>query len=224
MEAPKGAPVGSTPSEKLLDVWRFVGELGVARAASSPEKTTENGPCSLSLNANYGFVTRLREWYEASDGTIDNIDDVINLEPDAELGGATFDVLLYFFDLRDIVKELWPRAPAASTGLLLPLLFRFFGFYDSDFVTSPRQLYMSAYKLQKSLALMDDEEQRRAILHSACFEKPPRSQVYLPVVDGVRLRHVTFGLDRKRRATTIRPSGEIYILIITRKLKILVKA
>jgi hypothetical protein len=142
MEAPEGDPGRSTPSGKLLDVWRCIGELGVTGAASSPAQTTENGP-GAAVNANAGFVKRLREWYEAADSTVVDLGDVINLQPQAELGGATFDVLLHFFDLRDIVKELWPRAPGASGGLLLPLLFRFFGFYDPNFVTSARQLYRS---------------------------------------------------------------------------------
>ena len=64
----------------------------------------------LSTRTSSGFVTRFREWYEAADGTIVDLGDVINLQPQAELGGATFDVLLHFFDLRGIVKELWPRA------------------------------------------------------------------------------------------------------------------
>jgi hypothetical protein len=128
MEAPEGDPVRFTPSGKLLDVCRYIGEFDVARAASSPAQTTENGPGA----ANAGFVTRFREWFEAADGTVVDLGDVINLQPQAELGGPTFDVLLHFFDLRGIVKELWPRAPGASGGLLLPLLFRFFGFYDSQ--------------------------------------------------------------------------------------------
>ena len=109
MEAPEGDPVGPTPSGKILDVCRCIGELGVIGAARSPAQTTENGP-GATVNANAGFGTRFREWYEAADGTIVDLGDVINPEPEAELGGATFDVLLHFFDLRGIVKELWPRA------------------------------------------------------------------------------------------------------------------
>ena len=109
MEAPEGDPGRSTPSGKLLDVWRCIGELGVTGAASSPAQTTENGP-GAAVNANAGFGTRFREWYKAADRTIVDLGDVINPEPEAELGGATFDVLLHFFDLRGIVKEHWPRA------------------------------------------------------------------------------------------------------------------
>jgi hypothetical protein len=63
MEAPEGHPVRSTPSGKLLDVRRCIGELDVARAASSPAQTTENGP-GAAVNANAGFVTRFWELYE----------------------------------------------------------------------------------------------------------------------------------------------------------------
>jgi hypothetical protein len=53
-----------------------------------------------------------------------------------------------------------------------------------NFVTSARQLYRCAWDLRKKLADIDDEEQRRAILHSACFEKPPRHSTTSTVSSG----------------------------------------
>ena len=168
MEAPEGDPARSTPSEKHIEVMRCIGELCVARAASSPPQTTENGP-GAAVNANAVFVVAFREWCEAVDVT--KLGDVTILKPEFELGVPTFDVMLHFFDLRGIVKELWPLAPSASAGLLMPLLFRFFGFYDPNFISSAKQLHTKGAKIQKMLIGMSEEEKRRALLHSACFEQ-----------------------------------------------------
>jgi hypothetical protein len=77
MVAPEGDPARSTPSEKHIEVMRCIDDLCVARAASSPPQTTENGP-GAAVNANAVLVAAFREWCEGADVT--ELGDVMNLK------------------------------------------------------------------------------------------------------------------------------------------------
>ena len=85
MEAPEGDAARSTPSESYNEVMRCIGELSVARAASSPPQTTENG-LGAAVNANACFVTAFKEeWCEA--------DEVYELGPSRTVNGTAPEVL-----------------------------------------------------------------------------------------------------------------------------------
>jgi hypothetical protein len=161
----------SATSKMLLEVKRCCGELVTEWLPTTPP-ATEGGAQNDAVEIAC-FITSLRQWYEAAGGNINDLCDLFDLTPRFELGDATNDVLLYFFEIgKTVKKDLWKSAPSPSKGLFLPLVFRFFGFYNrASTMTSARQLYLRGTNLVKELAPLDVAEARLALLHGMVMRK-----------------------------------------------------
>jgi hypothetical protein len=168
MEATEGGTGGSTASVTLLRVHRIVGD----HDAASVEPRDNDGDAILN-GEHYGFVLALQAWVDGFDGAVTELQHICDLEPRHEVGDATLGVLLYLYEMRGSIREHWPSAPSPSRGLLLPIMFRFFGLFKAEHVTSPRQLYNQAFIVRCKLAKLSDDAERRDYLRGFCFEAEP---------------------------------------------------
>jgi hypothetical protein len=160
MAAAGGDYAAAAPSKALMDVRRCIAEVVAASAEEAPAQPTHDAAQSLAAVAAgdfSGLVLALQRWHDddwdfapLEDSSQDYLQ-VAVLKPRFELGDATLDVLLHFFEMRDTIRRLWRGKKPAASGTLLPLLFQFFGFYWGDFVTSRKQLYRRALDLKKEL-------------------------------------------------------------------------
>ena len=164
VETPAAVPSRSTVLDK---VETLIDELDDSLKA---QMTDEDAAPPLEGE---GFVSAFQLWYENGGGSVTEISHLAALQPRYLVGDASFDVLLYLFELRAVIKHLWKgSAPsAAKGGPLLPLLFRFFGF-PIDFVTSMAQLYKRAQAIRRRDLKNLSVEDSTTFLHGLCFEKP----------------------------------------------------
>jgi hypothetical protein len=119
------------PSAALLEVHRCMGEMVI-----SAGELQADGGGALDNQERFVFVESLRSWFETG-GAIAVLDDLFGLEPKVLLlEDPTFDVLLHFSGMCGAIQKLWKGAPKAARGLLLPIIFQFFGVLNPVFVTS----------------------------------------------------------------------------------------
>jgi hypothetical protein len=94
MEAAGGDPEADAPSEALLDLRRCIAEYSEEQQRASDEETPAQPTHGLS-----GFVSALQRWHDDSDSPPLELYSQVHIrEPSFELGEATFDVLLEFYD------------------------------------------------------------------------------------------------------------------------------
>jgi hypothetical protein len=176
MEATGGESDAVAPSKALLKVRQCFPELDAVSAEEAPAQPTQDAAqiiAAVAVGGISGLVSALQCWHDnPNNPLLEEYSQVAHLEPRFELGEATLDVLLEFYEMRGSISSLWQgRSPPAKTTLL-PLLFQFFGFYWADFVASETQLYYQAVNLKKQLKKLSPDD-REIHLHSVCFEKAP---------------------------------------------------
>jgi hypothetical protein len=180
MSAAGGDSKATAPSKPLLDVRRCVAGFVAASAEEALAQPTQDAAqitAAVAVGGLSGFVSALQLWTDNPDvAPLEEYSQVPDHEPTQqprfELGEATLDVLLEFYEMSKTIIHLWRGRPPAVTGTLLPLLFKFFGFYRAAFITSRKQLYLRVMRLKNELEKLSPGA-RETHLHSFCFETAP---------------------------------------------------